>query len=140
MAKSKNEHLQEQIAQLTELVGKLSGEVAELRAQKTATEPVDVGELPPLQVFSTRGKPRSNVAYSLLGIPPQGCGLQPQAVKVCILLSKAADPMNISEQEAMAIFNTEKARAFLDTRQKPWRIMQYYKSQLIKRDFLRMKQ
>lgn len=140
MAKSKQAELQEQLLQLTELVGKLAAEITELKAQKPQQElELPEGELPPDSSFSKKGKPRPGVVYELLAVPTAEAKLQPQAVKIAILLSRALDTTHITEAEAMTLVKTERARRYLKTVQDPWRIFTYYKGKLVAGNFLREK-
>lgn len=86
---------------------------------------------------SRAGQPRPNVWYELLQIPQAGA-TQPQGIAVAQILNMAANPKHIPEVEAMEL--VEKHRDMLLTRQKPWRIFQYYRPQLITLNCLRMHQ
>ncbi len=136
MSKPTLKELQEQLLALQSQVADLTNRLT-LVSQPTIDVELPEGELPPLPRFSMKGKPRTNVYYELLGVPPEGAKLQPQAIKVCHILARAANSKHITEKEAMALIKTERARAYLNTRQDPWRILQYYIAKLIAGNFVR---
>lgn len=136
MSKLTMKELQEQLLTLTSQVADLTNRLADNQS-KTPVIELPEGELPPAIRYSKKGQPRPNVHYELLGVPGEGVKLQPQAKKVCIVLSRAADPKHITEKEAMQLVKTERTRAYFATCQDPWRIFQYYMGKLIEKNFLR---
>jgi hypothetical protein len=136
MSKPTLKELQEQLLALQSQVVDLTNRLVESQPKPDVELPE--GEIAPLPRLSSRkGKPRPGVSYELLGVPSEEYRIQPQAKKVCVVLSRAVDPKNISEKEAMRLIKTERVKQFFGTVQDPWRIFGYYKGKLISENFLR---
>jgi hypothetical protein len=126
---NKKSTLKEQAALLLMLEEKLEimeAEITTLRAAKA----------PPAKVVrpSTAGKPRENTSYALIKIPEKG--FPPQAVTCCKILEMAVDQTNISEKEAMELFETHKG--LLKTRQPAWKVFAFYKARLVSGNYIAM--